>query len=709
MVLRHICLCASLLSSLAVAASAQSDLQVIFGTNGLERVTYKGTLLDDINGYPGDTFHIGHMKVTDMSGNSLLSGQSSWGEINNGRSWNAGDRTWTYSFDWGSISLQYVVNGNSLDMNVTARNYSGSGVIFNGAVIYPLTLHFPQLPVGFVDSTYEQLAFNTTGPSVTLADFGAGEVASVLTDATRPLYTGFEPAGPLFTYYPIISGTGLDNMATFFPRNERPVRPGEVDSFTVSLRFAPSGTPASDLAADAYRNWAQAWPQTLTWNDRRIIGTAYLASAGSGLSTLSAGFFNNPRRYFNNGDPAQFDIRSADGLTRFQSRVLAQASSIAANASRMNSQGVITWDIEGQEFPHSTSYACSPDQIARIAPEMETVVADSSPYNGMKLDDAYFKIQRDAGLRIGICVRPQHFTLYGNGAADQVFLPAGQVFSELAGKIRYAHDRWGATLFYVDSSVDENGGALDPSIFQQLAAAFPDSLIMPEWSTPKYYAFTAPFQTFIFHTDLGTPKEIYNYYSRAFTVNLINDVDGGKLASYRSQLTESVRRGDILLLHADYWQENNDTAVQIYRDAGFAAAPEPSTPVPPTPTPVEPAPAAPAPVPADPAPAPAAPQPDPIPAPPQVSKPSVQITNITEGATLSNWFTVKTNVTTAAGTLYLFVDGAFAAGSYVVGDIYVFDVDTRLFSNGSHSLQVWVPLANDNSVQSEPLSVTVQN
>jgi hypothetical protein len=203
---------------------------------------------------------------------------------------------------------------------------------------------------------------------------------------------------------------------------------------------------------------------------------------------------------------------------------------------------------------------------------MESIISNgSSPYAGMKLDDAYFKIMRDAGFRPGVCIRPQHFTLYGNGTAEQVTWPNAQVSGELIRKMKYAHDRWGITLFYVDSTVDANGGTLDPSIFQQVSAALPDSLIIPEESTPKYYAYTAPFQSFIFHTDLGTPTDTYNYYPHAFSVNLLNDVDPRKLAQYRPQLTDAVRRGDILMVHAGYWQDNNATAMQIYADAGITS------------------------------------------------------------------------------------------------------------------------------------------
>jgi hypothetical protein len=232
----------------------------------------------------------------------------------------------------------------------------------------------------------------------------------------------------------------------------------------------------------------------------------------------------------------------------------------------LNAQGAITWDIEGEQYPQDTSYVCEPDKIAQVAPEMESTVVDTaSEYFGMKLDDAYFKIMRDAGFRVGVCVRPQHFTLNGDGTAKQVYLPAADIPTELIRKMKYAHDRWGATLFYVDSTVDANGAVLDAGIFNQVAAALPDSLLVPEESTPKYYAYTAPFKSFLFHGDLATDAMVYSYYPQAFSVNLINDVDAGTLAANLRQLTNAVRHGDVLMTHADYWQANNPTVVQIYQ------------------------------------------------------------------------------------------------------------------------------------------------
>jgi hypothetical protein len=695
-------------------AVAQTALKVSYGATGIQQLTYNGVVLEDLNQYSSDAFHIWHMKVTDLKGNLLSSGQYGWGESNNGRQWDAGSHTWTYSFTWGTISVQFVQNANNLDMNVTEKNLSNSGVIVDGAVIYPFALHFPQLPVGFSNAAYPQLAFNTIGPSVTVANFGSGEVVAVVPSAAKALYSGFQPTGQGNSYTPIISGTSLDGMATFQPHNDRPVSPGQTDTYTVSLRFAPAGQATTSLAADAYQSWAATWPAQVNWADRRVIGTVYMASSAQGNVNQPAGYPNNPRRYFNNGNASDFDVRTTAGLAAFQARVLQQAANNVANLQRLNAQGAITWDIEGQQYPQETSYVCSPDQIAQVAPEMESVVSDrSSAYAGMKLDDAYFKIMRDAGFRVGVCIRPQHFTLNGDGTAQQVYLPNGSIAAELIRKMKYAHDRWGATLFYVDSTVESNGAVLDAGIFQQVAAALPDSLISPEEMTPKYYAYTAPFRTFIFHGDLGTDAGVYNYYPKAFSLVLVNDVDAGTLAANIPALTKSVRNGDILMTHVDYWQENNPTILKIYQSAGVGGG---TTPVPVVPTPVPPIPVTPTPVTPDPPitttpPAPVT-TPAPVPNPPaSVYTSDVVITTPAPNETVGGIIGVVAQVNTsldAAGS-YLMIDGTAVGTRRVTSGPYVYPLDTSQVANGQHTLQVWAHNTGNSTILSSPVVVTVSN
>ncbi len=561
---------ACLLSLLAFQATpqvhAQSGLKLIFGANGLETLTYNGNVLEDTRSVPADAFHIWHMKAVDAHGVVLTNGQYGWGESNSGRHWDAATLTWTYTYTWGSISTEYTQHGDSLDITVITKNAANSGITFDGASIYPLALHFPALPNGFANPSYPQLAYNTTGPSVTLADFGRGEVVAVVPDAERPLYSGFMPTDNNTAYGALISGTVPDGLATFQPHNERPVRPGETDRFRVSLRFQPSGTATYPLAADAYSSWAKAYPATLKWSDRRPIGTVFLGTSPQGDDAHPGGFPNNPRRYFSDANPGDFDVNTPAGLAAFQRRVLKQAETNIANLKQLGAQGAITWDIEGEQFPQETSYVCAPDQIAQLAPEMESVLS-SGPYSGMKLDDAYFKIMHTAGFRVGVCIRPQHFTLHADGTAKQVFLPTPDVAAELTRKIRFAHDRWAATLFYIDSSVDGDRGTLPAAIFKKLAAAFPDSLLIPEESTPLYYAYTAPFQSFIYHGTPGTDPDIAHIYPEAFSAVLINNVAPEKLAAAGTQLAEHIRHGDIMMGQVDYREPNNAAIAALYRRA----------------------------------------------------------------------------------------------------------------------------------------------
>ncbi len=547
---------------------AQPSLVITYGSRGIEQLSYKGIGLEDLGQHPADAFHIWHMKATDRNGKVLSQGEYGWGEVNEGRSWNAVTHTWTYSFIWGSISVGFVQSGDALNVNITTKNNANSGIVFDGATIYPFAFHFPQLPAAFGDRSAAQYSFNVNAPSVLVADYAQGEVASVVPDATRPLYSGFLPSSQTYAYTPVVSTTPPDELAVFLPHNDRALEPGQSQTATVSLRFAPSGTPATSIAADVYKNWATAWPAQVKWSDRRIIGTVYLASSPKGDSTMPGGFMNNPRRYFAENDAQHFNVNTKPGLIAFEARVLKQAEDVVHNLERLNAQGAITWDLEGEQYPQPTSYACSPDQIARLAPEMESVITvPGSRYEGMKLDDAYFKMQRDAGFKVGVCVRPQHLRVMPSGTAQQLYLNGKSVEAELLGKMKFAHDRWAATLFYVDTSVEANGAVLSPDVFEHLAAALPDSLLIPEESTPRHYAYSAPLRSFLFHSDLGTDSSIYNYYPHAFSLNLINDVDRAKLAQFTPQLVEAVGRGDILMVHADYWQANNPTVMQIYQAA----------------------------------------------------------------------------------------------------------------------------------------------
>jgi len=543
----------------------QPQLAATYGTSGIETIAYRGVVLEDLKQYPADTFMIGHMKMTDLAGDPKTDGDYGWGENNTGKKWNPEEGAWEYTYPWGAIRVQFLQDGDTLNVNVTESNLADSGVILYGASVVPFVLHFGQTPTNFFPGPFPAISDNYTSPGVVVADYGTERATLVVPDAGKPLYAAFRRLSAPDSFAVVVSSTSPDDLATFQRHLDRPVMPGQTDRFTMSLRFAGAKEPIQTIAADAFSSWERQWPSTLDWKDRRPIGALYLASSPSARTAPDPA---NPRRYFDLGASSGVDIRTPDGLAKFQQRILGYADSVVENLRRLDAQGAVTWDIEGEQYPQATSYVCSPDQIASIAPEMETTIrAASSPYAGMKLDDAYFKIIRSGGFRVGVCIRPQHFTQRGGSAAEQVELSADQIANELLRKIKFAHDRWGATLFYLDSTVGSKGDVLDPAILQTVSRAFPDSLLIPEETTPRYYGFSAAFRSFLFHGDTGTPSAIYNYYPRAFSVNMINDVAPDKLQAARLQLTESTRRGDILMVLGAFWQPNNSVVQDIYAEA----------------------------------------------------------------------------------------------------------------------------------------------
>ena len=550
----------------AKGTSTSLGLRVAYGIHGLEKLTWRGTVFADVNKYPNDAMHIWHMAAVGSNGKPRTGPKDGWGENNEGKSWDEASKTWTYRFVWGRIRVQYHQSGDELNVKVTEENDPDSGISFEGASVYPLVLHLAGA------QRAAPLADNLTTPGITVLPFTAGTV-TVTTPAERnQLYSGCEQSSADASHATcsiVVSSVIPDSMNNaqrlFLEGRRPPVLPGQSNTFQLSLHFFPPDTPLSEEVKAAARSWSTRWPATLTWTDRRPIGTVYLASSPQqGMPRLAS----DPRRYFVTDKIPDIDIQTPAGLKLFQLRMLDAAKAVAAHLTRLEAQGAIVWDIEGEEYPQLASYVCSPDQIGNVAPEMESKIDDrSSRYFGLKLSDAYFKVIRDAGFRVGVCIRPQQFSVGPDHTARQESLPPDQVTSQLVRKMRYAHQRWGATLFYLDSTVDADGRTLDPSIIEKAASAMPDSLIIPEESSLRMYRATAPFGTFLFHGDIGTSDLIRSILPYAFSVNMINDADPARLEAHREKLQKSVRDGDILMVHADDWPPANDFVKQLYQAA----------------------------------------------------------------------------------------------------------------------------------------------
>jgi hypothetical protein len=316
-------------------------------------------------------------------------------------------------------------------------------------------------------------------------------------------------------------------------------------------------------------------------------------------------FLTNPRGWFN--DPT-INVTTPSGIAAFQSRLLQWADGAVSQMQQVGAQGAIIWDIEGQQF--NTSYTGDPTQAETIAPELVGVL------------DAFVKKFTSAGLKIGFTLRPQVFTLAKgtvsvNGTSVQwmsgnAFSPAwagqqgggvitiggidytiqsvtspnsltltasaGTVMgvpyfypvqtnspnpgAVLSNKIQYAIQRWGASLFYVDSDLAYDGTITPANVFQNLLTTYPGVLIFPEWKNTRHFAYTAPYLE-VRRGFTEVPGNILETYPNA--IGLINTAGSDlSVASTYNALLESAQRGDILLFEGWYPAPENTYVKQIY-------------------------------------------------------------------------------------------------------------------------------------------------
>jgi hypothetical protein len=327
------------------------------------------------------------------------------------------------------------------------------------------------------------------------------------------------------------------------PAAPRPIADGATEAVHLSLRFAAAGTPLEAIAGDAYARFAAAFPYRSRWLDRRPIGAIFLG-ASEGRSR------GNPRGWFMERER---DTVSETGVRTFQRRVLKLAEESVARLKAMGAQGMIVWDLEGDQFDHPITYIGDARQIDVLAPEFAPVV------------DEFFRIFRAAGMRVGVLIRPQRFVLGpdGQGRQEEVTDPA-EIERVLEQKISFAQAAWGATLFHIDSNGDPND-PVDAAIIERLAAAHPDILLVPEHETLRYFTITAPWLLLRPPQELAaTPARIRQVYPQAFAVI---DTSDGDLERRHDDLVEAVRRGDILMFRAYFDDEANPVVKAILDEA----------------------------------------------------------------------------------------------------------------------------------------------
>jgi hypothetical protein len=268
--------------------------------------------------------------------------------------------------------------------------------------------------------------------------------------------------------------------------------------------------------------WLAA-PVRIHWPDRRPVGILFLASNYHSSPT-------NPRGWFN--DPG-LDVTGPDGLQNFRKALLDYTDRSIAILKRTGAQGAIVWDLEGEEFPHKTTYIGDPRLLDRLAPEMAAVA------------DEFFGRLRNAGFRVGLTVRPQQLIFDDHRQPRQAQVLDIQKL--LLEKIDYARTRWGATMFYVDS----NGGIRRPDELWQLrslAKLRPDILLIPEHHYLPYLAFSAPYLAVRKDGAPAASGWARKLFPESFQA--VNMSDG---SNDRDEIAALRRQGNVLLFRAWFW------------------------------------------------------------------------------------------------------------------------------------------------------------
>lgn len=297
------------------------------------------------------------------------------------------------------------------------------------------------------------------------------------------------------------------------------ILPGQTKTASFSLRFTPNLSLAPvDFAPEAYAAFNKAYPSVVNWPDRRPIMAWFIADTAKQSAV-------NPRGYL------QQPTLDVSNVPNFKAQVLAQAQTIIGlmKARPVQPQGLLIWDLEGEEFTQATTYVGDPRVLSQgYAPEMDATA------------DQLFALFKTAGYKVGITLRPQQlqwgtqlpstckynidndfkdyyinvnnpfgqrfFACYDPNGVNWALIPTGnggQTFYQstqpnsvtalLMSKVAYAHARWGTTLYYVDTAVWHGGAPLPADTFRQLQLAFPDSIFIPEQSSLATMGVSLPF------------------------------------------------------------------------------------------------------------------------------------------------------------------------------------------------------------------------
>lgn len=478
---------------------------------------------------------------------------------------------YVFMYPWGTVSIHPKTEATRILYSVTVENHHETDSLV-GIYLELGTLRFPEAPEienkSWLFYTQSNMGHNLGQPGIVAARSSAGTVVVCNEQLSEPLATGFgitDKQNP--SVLPILVYTARHPMALErFPYIERLIRPNGRDVFSISVRFTPRDETLVVTVKDLYQKFANLYPFELDWPDRRPIGRAFLSSAGQNWA-------NNPRGWHHGFGGAQLDINSDTGKKEFVRDLLKYADRAIEIAVRNNAQGIIIWDIEGQQYPHSTSFLGDPRSLP---PEMR-LPADTEGQSKPVID-VFFKKITDAGIIPGICIRPQQpmRPVYGDAITQVAWSDHRDRVNNVAEKINFARKQWGCRLFYLDSDIEWKSDPVaipgatghsalrDPALLREIRRRFPDVLIMPEWEDLQTYAVAAPYSQLNYNKLCAPPDDVLATYPKAFLVNSVDMQNGEENLEH---LIQAIRRGDIFFYTAWYDAPENKFIQTIYTKA----------------------------------------------------------------------------------------------------------------------------------------------
>lgn len=471
-----------------------------------------------------------------------------WSHQASVRRTNSSINEWLYKYNFGELLYSCRQEKDVLFLTLTIKNML-PGDTLCGVNLIPLQMVFPQRPVGF-QPLYPYYHYNLDAPSIVTVDFRSGKFSLSNEEMAKNFFTGLIDVTTYdgsVLYKVWASNIPFNGMNTAgVPSLNLKLAPGKSYTYKLALRFYPPGTSVQQMASPVMAAYKNASGIKFSWSDRRMIGALVISSVSKQDGK------SNPRGWL---PTEKINTLTVAGRADLKAKILAYARQSVTILKDMDAQGMITWDIEGQQFPHAISYVGSPDKIKSVAPEMDAIA------------DEYFNLFRKAGLRTGVCVRPQEFTLNKDGSwavQKDVRDPA----SVLIRKIKYAYKRWGCTLFYIDSNVDSTTALMSASIFKKVQEAVPYALLIPEHQNTRYYEYTAPYEDMRFgmtHMDEMTRAAYPSGFLVINTAEGMHDAQGNRRVT-DEMLKASIQEGNILMFRAWYYDPGNAILKKVYQE-----------------------------------------------------------------------------------------------------------------------------------------------